>query len=451
MFDLRRSLCVGSSRWLAVAAIAVTVCLPVTSFAQNNNDSVSQESLQKARDKFTKLREKFDQANEKKNNVSRNLSSLEKDRRDLNKHLVETGARVKRIEAALSGVEKKLSQLSVREQSIRRSMTKRHEVIAALLAVMQRMGRQPPPVMATHRDDALKMVRSAMLLSAVIPKLSKELKATSSELETLVAVVTETKQNALTLRQETKNLIVQRDRVKKLLNSKKTRILSQQNELQLLKKEARAYSNNAKNLGQLISKLDKNVSRTMGIDNYTKDVRSGKTGISRIDPKTGKKVRLVPTKRTRVTSLINPGRIKPALPFSRAQGLLPLPASGNRVKSYGDTNDYGSTSKGVLLGTRNNAQVTSPCDGWVLYAGRFRSYGQLLIINAGEGYHILLAGMGKIDVSTGQFVLAGEPVASMNSQRLQGIDAKAGYDQTLYIEFRKNERPVNPDPWWAEG
>ncbi|MGH1352693.1 MAG: murein hydrolase activator EnvC family protein [Methyloligellaceae bacterium] len=451
MFDLRSSSGVFRRGWFAIVILVLAAGLPATASAQNSNNGVSKESLQEARDKFDKLREKFDQTNEKKQNISTNISSLEKDRRDLNRHLVETGAKVKNIEKALSAVERKLGKLSVREQRIKRSMAKRHEVIAALLSVMQRMGRQPPPVMATHRDDALKMVRSAMLLSSVIPKLSKELKETSSELSKLVSVVTETKQSALTLRQETINLKTQRDRVKKLLNAKRTRILSQQNELKQVQAAAKAYSRNAQNLGQLIAKLDQNVSRTMGIDKYEKEVRRGKKGISRVDPKTGQKVRLVPGKKTRVTSLINPGRIKPALAFSRAQGLLPLPVSGSKVKKYGDTNDYGSTSKGLLLGTRNNAQVTSPCDGWVLYAGRFRSYGQLLIINAGEGYHILLAGMGKIDVSTGQFVLAGEPIASMGAQRLQAIDAKQGYDQTLYIEFRKNERPINPDPWWAEG
>ncbi|MFD2032980.1 murein hydrolase activator EnvC family protein [Ancylobacter dichloromethanicus] len=64
----------------------------------------------------------------------------------------------------------------------------------------------------------------------------------------------------------------------------------------------------------------------------------------------------------------------------------------------------------MSLGTRIEAQVASPSDGWVVYAGPFRSYGQLLIINAGGGYHILLAGMDKITVELGQFVLSGEPV-----------------------------------------
>src|SRR3979409_87325 len=66
--------------------------------------------------------------------------------------------------------------------------------------------------------------------------------------------------------------------------------------------------------------------------------------------------------------------------------------------------------KGIALAARAGAQVTTPCDGWVVYAGPFRSYGQLLILNAGGGYHVLIAGMERISVNIGQFVLTGEPV-----------------------------------------
>ena len=66
------------------------------------------------------------------------------------------------------------------------------------------------------------------------------------------------------------------------------------------------------------------------------------------------------------------------------------------------------------------AQVTAPCDGWVVFAGNFRSYGQLLIINAGGGYHVLLAGMERITVDLGQFVLTGEPVAVMGKRASDG-------------------------------
>jgi septal ring factor EnvC (AmiA/AmiB activator) len=150
-------------------------------------------------------------------------------------------------------------------------------------------------------------------------------------------------------------------------------------------------------------------------------------------------------------ALKNPGRLSPAVPFALAKGTLPLPAQGKRVLSFGDKTQYGGNSKGVVLETRYGAQVTSPCDGWVVYAGQFRSYGQLLIINAGGGYHVLLAGMSQIDVQLGQFVLAGEPVGLMSSAQ-KVVQAKAQDNApVLYLEFRKEGRPIDPEPWWLDG
>jgi len=96
--------------------------------------------------------------------------------------------------------------------------------------------------------------------------------------------------------------------------------------------------------------------------------------------------------------------------------------------------------------------VTSPCDGWVVYAAPYRSYGKLLILNAGGGYHVVLAGMERISVDIGQFVLTGEPVAAMGSgpQVASAVVTGASSSQpVLYIEFRKDGSPVDPNPWWA--
>ena len=105
----------------------------------------------------------------------------------------------------------------------------------------------------------------------------------------------------------------------------------------------------------------------------------------------------------------------------------------------------------MVIETRYAAQITSPCDGWVVYAGEFRSYGQLLIINAGGGYHVLLAGLSQIDVRSGQFVLAAEPVGTMSGGQKNTPSSAQISGPVLYVEFRKDGRPIDPDPWWASG
>jgi septal ring factor EnvC (AmiA/AmiB activator) len=156
--------------------------------------------------------------------------------------------------------------------------------------------------------------------------------------------------------------------------------------------------------------------------------------------------------RPNLGALKDAGRLSPAVAFAAAKGILPLPVSGVRLRVFGGPDGAGGVEKGLSVATRAGAQVTTPCDGWVVYAGPFRSYGQLLILNAGGGYHILLAGMERISVNIGQFVVTGEPVATMgNSSRVAAILATAPSQPVLYIEFRKDGTPIDPGPWWAAG
>jgi len=146
----------------------------------------------------------------------------------------------------------------------------------------------------------------------------------------------------------------------------------------------------------------------------------------------------------------DPRRTSPAIAFASAKGLFKLPVNGRKIRDFGGTDDSGGIEKGISLASRPGAQVTTPCDGWVVYAGPFRSYGQLLILNAGGGYHVLIAGMERISVNIGQFVLTGEPVATMGTtSQVASIFAANASQPVLYVEFRKDGTPIDPGPWWA--
>jgi murein hydrolase activator len=117
---------------------------------------------------------------------------------------------------------------------------------------------------------------------------------------------------------------------------------------------------------------------------------------------------------------------------------------------YGEADGLGGRAQGLSIAARPSAPVVSPADGWVVYAGPFRSYGELLIINAGDGYHVVLAGMSAIHASLGQFVLAGEPVAEMGATRLASLGEieHSSAQPVLYVEFRKDGNAIDPGPWW---
>jgi septal ring factor EnvC (AmiA/AmiB activator) len=145
-------------------------------------------------------------------------------------------------------------------------------------------------------------------------------------------------------------------------------------------------------------------------------------------------------------------RLKPEIAFADAKGRVPLPAAGAVLKTFGSPDDFGGIERGVSLATPAAATVSAPVDGAVLFAGVYRSYGQLLIIDAGGGYYVLLAGMDRINVQSGEFVLSGEPVGVMGdgSTRMATAAAVGAARPVLYIELRKDGTAIDPGPWWAK-
>jgi len=95
--------------------------------------------------------------------------------------------------------------------------------------------------------------------------------------------------------------------------------------------------------------------------------------------------------------------------------------------------------------------VVAPADGWVLYKGPYLNYGEIVILNTGDGYTALLAGLNAVSAEIGQFVQMGEPLGTMGSRTIgRTVSTSAGNDQpTLYIELRQNNEPFDPAGWWA--
>ncbi len=399
--------------------------------------------------------------------IEQDVTKLAAERGKINQRLQETASQIQESESRLTVVEARLGELDIQEKMIRGSLTQRHGQISSLLAALQRMGRNPPPVIVTKREDALEMVRSAMLLAAAFPGMRTQALELADQLSQLMRVVDESRAQAEKEKTEVKRLNDLRTELAGLMETKRRSILERQDELRQVRDTASQIARSVSDLNELIAQLGKTVQDNTGLGAYDAEVRSAAAAPAVMTPPaagepqpsattadlaaTDKKpeadvVVLAPVETAAVMS--NPGRIKPAIPFQQARGKLPMPAAGKRVLNYGERTQYGSQSKGLVMETRSGAQVTSPSDGWVLYAGEFRSYGKLLIIDAGGGYNVVLAGLSQIDVQPGEFVLAAEPVGTMMTVKKEPAGA-ASAAPVLYIEFRKDGQPIDPDPWWV--
>jgi septal ring factor EnvC (AmiA/AmiB activator) len=363
------------------------------------------------------------------------IEAIGEDRRKLNQALIDTAGRLRAVEGLIADTEARLKPLDESERAIRRSLDSQRGAVAEVLAALQRIGRLPPPAILVSPEDALQTVRTAILLGAVLPEMRGRAEAVAANLDDLVRVHREIAQEKGRLERSVAALAEERRRLTALVGERQKRQSEAERALDAERQRAVSLARQADNLKDLIGRVEHN------LDSANRAARAaGRTGE---DEKTK-------DNRSSLAVLQDPGRLTPAIAFAAARGHLPLPVNGVRLRDFGAPDSLGGTEKGLTIATRAGAQVTAPCDGWVVYAAPFRNYGQVLILNAGGGYHIVLAGMERISVDVGQFVLTGEPVAIMGSGLHAAATLASGSNQpVLYVEFRKDGTPVDPSPWWA--
>jgi len=412
-------------------ALPLALNAPARAPAQETQDkSAGKLDLLKQRDKdLETLRGAQSKAAETEAAIKREIEQIGSDRRKLNQSLIDTAARLRAVEAKVAATQARLEPLDRNERTLRRSLQGRRAAIGEVLAALQRIGRRPPPALIASPEDALQAVRTAMVLGAVLPEMRNEVEALANNLAELAKVRKQIAAERDRLKAEVASLGAERTRIGALETERQKKQTEREKALEAERQRARDLALQAESLKELIAKLEQ------GLPPGERAARQSERRDSRP-----------------LAALHDPGRLAPAVAFASLHGKVPIPVNGIKIRDYGAPDPTGGLEKGVSIATRAGAQVTAPADGWVMYAGPFRSYGQLLILDTGGGYHVLLAGMERISVDLGQFVLAGEPVAVMgNASQIAAILATGSSQPVLYIEFRKDGTPVDPGPWWAAG
>jgi septal ring factor EnvC (AmiA/AmiB activator) len=366
------------------------------------------------------------------------IDEVKSDRARLNAALIDTAGRVRGTEDRTRALEQRLQTLTASEAAIRRSMESRRGVIVELLAALQRMGRRPPPAVLVRPEDMLEAVRASILLGAVLPELRSEVEVLATDLAELVRLKQAIAADRATLDGELIALNGEQERLTALIAARQARMAEVEKNVGSEQEKAAGLARQAGTLKELIDRMEKEIS---GARQAADEARKAAAAQER-----------EAKEKFAQAAFRDPARLAPKIPFAEARGLLPRPVSGDTVLDFGASDGYGGTTRGISITTRPKAAVVSPADGWVAFAGPFRSYGRLLIINAGGGYYVLLAGMDQISVDVGQFVLAGEPVATMGETPLMALTGSAMEKNTpvLYVEFRKDGGSIDPGPWWAK-
>ena len=445
-----------TSGWMvqtALLALFLAAVHPVHGQAQTPSENRQVKELE-----LESVTQRLSDAEQRQEELKEQIAALDEDVGAINRALIEGAKRGQELETSITATEKRLADLLASQSGLRNSLNSKRALLAEVLAALQRMGTNPPPALLVQPEDALASVRSSILLGAVVPQIRDQASVLLSELTALKdisdAVVIE--KEALT---RDLNALAEDETRLSLLVEEKSRLITQsRSDLVSERNKAIKLGREAKSLKELIDKLESQIASASAAARAAKqaDDRRRQKEIERLaaareklangsdeDAAAGNN-RLVPNN-------YDANRQEPAIAFGKAKGTLLYPVSGEELYGFGDSTPYSSTSSNVAMATRPNARVRSPTDGWVVYAGPFRSYGQVLILNAGEGYHMVLSGLAEVNVETGQFILAGEPVGRMGVVRFAAaIPLDLGSNKpVLTVELRKDGKSIDPAPWWA--
>ncbi len=375
------------------------LCLSFEAFAQNSEQDLKNLTIaeKKARAEAVALEKK-------RETISSEISNLQK---SLKKIAKET--RVYERDARSLAEKKRIIDINIAR--LQASITTNQKDLQQLLSALQRLEATPPPALVVRPDDAIASAQTSQLMASLTQQLNTrtemlKVQLTAFSQEQKLAQETQTQIDATAKqlqnrRVETVNLVSQKSELRKLID------------LQRAEKQA-AITKLAKEAATLKELLERLKAESIRV------VPRLKPGIG----KTGKKPSIAP--------LDLPDGIAP---FAKAKGRLNLPVEGKLVKRYG------SGEKGLTFSAQSQGQVLSPYAGRVEFAGPFKNYDQVVILSVGDGYYLLMTGLGKVYSQTGEVVSQGEAIGIMPYNN-------TGEDK-LYLELRKDGKTLDPSPWLA--
>ncbi|MGO4642165.1 murein hydrolase activator EnvC [Mesorhizobium sp. 2RAF45] len=435
--------------WRARCGMAAVAMLLSFHSARAENTLDMAPDPDQSRAEYEQVSKEITLSSERLAKLAADIAAVKKDHASITAALIQSAMTEQKLGQDIEDIGAKLEGLKDRQQKIRASLMARRDVLAEVLGALQRMGLNPPPAILVKPEDALSSVRSAILLGAVVPELRQQTDSLLADLKEQTRVTASIEAERARLTDAVGEQVAEKKRLGMLLEAKQKLEADTQGQMAAEQQRSEQLAAKASSLKDLIASLEAQADKARKAADAAKAAAAGQPGdVPNSDGNDGG------DKTASLASLPVPegNRLTATAPFSALQGQIALPVTGRIKRRFGADDGNGAVMLGDMLATQSGAIVTAPADGNVLYAGPFRSYGQLLILNAGDGYHVVLAGMSRISVVTGQSVLAGEPVGAMGEARVASTSVSKNGNATpeLYVEFRKDGKPVDPTPWWAD-
>ncbi len=410
---------------MLVSFTFITIVLILTTIPASKLAAQIRENNQENTTKLQTLRKQIKKSSERAVILEDQAREIREEIFLIQKNLINSAAKIQIIEEDIFIKEDNLLDLRVRELELKKNLSTKNFEMASTLGAMQRLSLQKANIVAFKPNDALSTLRTTSLLKVILPNLKNRANIIENDLSNLDNIRAEMRQQSVELRNNRTKLVTANNEIDDLLKKRLGRQSNIEYSTQKERERLRIFAETAISLEDLIKKIASEIIlREEAAITAQKGLRD----------KPNHKHIFVPT-----ASISIP---RSSLSFARAKGNIALPARGSINQIYNQLLPTGQRAKGIIINTHSGAPVVAPHDGHIVFSGIFRSYGQLLIIDHGEGYHTLLSGMKNINGIVGQSILKGEPVGQMSIEKFSSDS-----NHKLYVELRQKGKPINPMLW----
>ena len=430
----------GLARFAPGAGLARFALVVALAFAAFPDIGRAADKPDKSGKRLQDVEQQLEHGRERETALSREAEVLAREVEQIREKAIAAARAAQDREDSISLLERRLEALNKEFSTRLAALGGQRAQLVRLLATLERIAILPPEALVARPVPPADTIRGALLLRAAIPTVEARGREIQTEIEALIALRKDIALRRVELAAALDGLQAERERLDTLAERKEKLAQTREKERLTIGKRNVRLAAEAKDLRELLERIEASRVRPSPAKPPPPAAERGGRP-ERVDrPERADRPEPGPAERAEtavVASLAAPSAIRA---MSAARGQMLLPVRGTVVKAFGQ--EGGAVSeKGITIETRPEAQVVAPFDGQIAFAGPFRGYGLILIIDHGDGYHSLLVGLSRIGGTEGQWVVAGEPVGLMG----QPENAKP----TLYVELRRHGKPINPQPWLA--
>lgn len=321
-------------------------------------------------------------------------------------------ARIQQSEAEIALAQAKIALIDGQREKLRGRMAERQEPVVRLTAALQMMARRPLAFSLVRAESLRDTVYLRAVMETMLPEVQRRTAGLRAEI-----------QRGRKLQEDARLATTQRQASEKALTQRQAELAALESRQRLASRAAQGVASREADRALALAEQTRDLSALMG------QLETDGTVRARLAALPGPI--LPPSRPGEVLMVVD----SPAAATSTASasGLAwILPVAGRLVTGFGERADVGLTT-GISLVASSGAQVVSPADGRVAFAGAYRGYGRIVIVEHSGGWTTLVTNLGRIGATVGEDVVQGSPLGNAGPGR-----------PVLTVELRRDGTPVNP-------